>query len=86
MLITYKQETEVRRAFIRRNSLKGHSVAPAHPDGLPKEQGVKRHYKSEHAYIKNFDSRIYRWTDGYTDRHIDRTKGTEGHIEGQKDT
>ena len=29
------------------NSLKGHSVAPTHPDGLPKEQGVKRHYKSE---------------------------------------
>ena len=34
---TYKQETEVRRAFIRRNSLKGHSVAPAHPDGLLKK-------------------------------------------------
>ena len=60
-------------------------MAPAHPDRLPKEQGVKRHYKSEHTYIKNFDSRIYRWTDGHTDRHIDRTKGTEGHIEGHID-
>ena len=64
-------------------------MAPAHPDGLPKEQGVKRHYKSEHTYIKNVDSRIYRWTDKHTDRDIDRTKGTEGHkgrTEGQKDT
>ena len=29
-------------SIIINHSLKGHSVAPAHPDGLPKEQGVKR--------------------------------------------
>ena len=28
-------------------------VASAHPDGLPKEPGVKRHYKSGHTDIKN---------------------------------
>ena len=72
------------------NSLKGHSLAPAHPDGFPKEQGVKRHYKSGHTDIINVDSRTYRWTDRHTDRHINRpndmqmdrrTYGwTDGHI------
>ena len=33
---------ENRNPYVIYNSLKGHSVAPAHPDGLPKEQGVKR--------------------------------------------
>ena len=43
-------------------------MAPAHPDGLPKEQGVKRHYKSEHTYIKIL---IVGYIDGQTDIQTD---------------
>ena len=49
-------------------------MTPAHPDGFPKEQGVKRHYKSGHTDIINVDSRTYRWTDRHTDRHMNRPK------------